>query len=442
MTVTHYEFDDDVKESIVALLCKDTDFCTKTEGLVLEDYFENEAEKVIVRIALRYFESYREAPTALVVKESIRELIIDKKLRKDLAIETVHKMKTCFEKEITSRAWILDNVCEFARQQAMINAIIQSSSLIEKTGDKSRFDKVKEIIDKANEVGSFVEEDDGDDYFEGIDKRTDERILSESGKLPPVGITTGIREIDEILAHKGYGRKELSVWMGPPKSGKSFALVQAGASAVLDGKNVLHVTLENSREICNMRYDSYFSKVAMNDRFKSPIAMKTGVLEAKRKSGILKVREFASGSFAPRDMRKLLDYYATKGIKFDLVVVDYFDIMRPDIIKENDLANHKSIWVTMRGIAFDWDLAMVTATQTNRTGATAAVARATDVAESFDKIRTADIVFSINRSDDEKAERKARIYLAAGRNQTDGVTVCVTQNLGIARSVDTVEGVE
>lgn len=444
MSTPVYEFDDEVKESIVSLLCKDTDFCKKTGGLIQDAYFDNDSEKILVRIAIRHFEKYDECPSDMVIKQTVMDLLKSKKIRKDLAIDLVHKIKSVFDLEVKNRSWILDHVCEFARQQAFENTLVEAATLIAKTDDKDRFDKISDNIIKAKEVGTIIEEDDEDDFFKGVEKRKQERLDVASGKLPPAGITTGIPELDGVLDHRGYGRKELSVWMGPPKYGKSFALIQAAASAVLAGFTVLHVTIENSRDVTNTRYDAFMSQIDIKKRYDKPheIASRVGSVASNPKTGRLFVREFPSGQFAPRDMRKLLDYYAAKGIMFDMVVVDYLDIMAPDVPNANELVNHKNIWVAMRGIAVVWNIAMVTATQTNRTGATAAVARATDVAESFDKIRTADIVFSINRSDDEKAEGKARIYLAAGRNQEDGAVISVTQNLGISRSVDKVESIE
>lgn len=438
-----YKFDESVQESIVAMLCRDPDFCKKTTGLIEPEYFEAEDERFLAKIAIDHFGKYDEPPGEIAMKQAIRNVILGKKIRKDLAVDVVKKLAAVFEKEIVNRKWILDNVCEFATQQAMTNAILRAADILAREDDPKRFEKASEAITRAAKIADYLETPEDDDYFAGIEERTNQRKAEEAGEMPASGITTGIPELDAVLDNKGYGISELSVWMGAAKIGKSFILVQAGGSAVIAGKNVLHVTLENSLKVCQNRYDAFFSEVAINDRFSKSDAMRDGVIKVRNSNpGILKIRWFPSGQFRPRDLVRLLEEYSSQGILFDEVVIDYLDIAEPDIRTDNTQENHKSLWVAARGIAGEWKFALVTATQTNRTGASSAVARSTDVAESFDKIRTADVVFSMNRTEDEKAEKKARIYLAAGRNQEDGITLNITQRLDIARSVYGVESVE
>lgn len=435
-----YDFEEGMQFEILTLLIKDTEFCGAVDGLIKSEYFENESAGIIANIASKYYAKYKKAIDYTALVDVIRKAIAAKKIRKDVVADIVKIVSDSKPYIVKDREYIMDGVAEFARQRAMEEALAQAADILSKTEDEKRFEKVDALVKKANDVGLNLDSGD-DNYFEGIERRTKERIEESKTGTGGGGISTGIKELDEVLSHKGWGKKELSVWMGPPKSGKSFALIQSGGSAVLEGHNTLHITLENSRKVTEMRYDAFFSEVPISERFRSPFKMAEGVERVRDapKRGDLRVQEYPSGQLTPRDVRRILDKYKQQGIRFDVVVVDYLDIMAPDIRSDNDLANHKSIWVDMRGIAQEFDVAMVTATQTNRTGATAVVARAVDVAESFDKIRTADLVLSLNRTDDEKAEGKARIYIAAGRNQKDSITLCVKQSLEISRAVSVVE---
>lgn len=435
-----YDFEIGMQFEILTLLIKDTEFCGAVDGLIQREYFESEAMGTAAHIASKYYEKYKKAIDYTAFVDILRKLAASKRLRRDVLVEIAQFIKDSKPYIVKDREYIMDGVAEFARQRAMEEALAKSADILSKTDDEKRFEKVDMLIKKANDVGLNLDTGD-DDYFAGIKRRTAERIEESKVGTGGGGITTGIKELNDILAHKGWGRKELSVWMGPPKSGKSFALIQSGGAAVLAGYNVLHITLENSRKVTEMRYDAFFSNVPMDERFTRPHAMEAGVTAVAEKAsrGNLRIQEYNSGQLTPRDVRRILDKYKQQGIRFDVVVVDYLDIMAPDFRSDNDLVNHKSIWVDMRGIAQEFDIAMVTATQTNRTGATAIVARAVDVAESFDKIRTADLVISLNRTDEEKAEGKARLYIAAGRNQADSFTIFVKQNLAVARAVEAVE---
>ncbi|BBI61622.1 hypothetical protein HSBAA_29280 [Vreelandella sulfidaeris] len=103
--------------------------------------------------------------------------------------------------------------------------------------------------------------------------------------------------------------------------------------------------------------------------------------------------------------------------------------MAPDFRTQDPIENSKSIYVGLRAIAMQYDVALLTATQTNREGARSSVATMTDVAEDFNKIRIADLVISINKTEEEKANQEARLYFAASRNQRSDITIRIKQDL-------------
>ena len=116
--------------------------------------------------------------------------------------------------------------------------------------------------------------------------------------------------------------------------------------------------------------------------------------------------------------------------------------MAPDYRTDNVIENSKEIYVGLRALAFEFDCAILTATQTNREGYKAAVAKAEHVAEDFNKIRTADVVISINSTEEERDQGEARLYFAASRNQESGFTVRVKQDLKKMQFITNVIGIE
>jgi replicative DNA helicase len=154
------------------------------------------------------------------------------------------------------------------------------------------------------------------------------------------------------------------------------------------------------------------------------------------------VHEFASSKFTPNSMQALIDRYKAKGIVFDLVVIDYLDIMAPNYRTQDSVENSKSIYTDMRAIALMEGFAMLSATQTNREGFKSTVAKAEHVAEDFNRIRIADLVISINITDEERSKNEARLYFAASRNQESGFTVFIQQDMATMTFIKSIIRVE
>jgi replicative DNA helicase len=443
-TPTSYEFDEETQTQIVSCLCRDTDFVNKTQGLVESAYFQNDVERLLVDLSLSFYEKYGEAPGKTAWAELIREASKAGRIRSDQRIDVVTKYKELHVVDVTNREWLLDKIEEFAQQQVLTAAIINAVPLLHKGGDPDRFIKIKKSLDKAFEIG-LKTSDESYNYFDKIEERTKERLEVAAGGRPKTGVTTGVKELDECLKlHLGWGRKELSALIGGAKSSKSFHLSFFAAKAVQDGKNVLLITLENSVDVTATRIDAFMSGVGISDQFALPNAMAAGVRAeaAKASMGILEIRRRPAGSFTPNDLKRLVDEYKTKGLRFDQIVIDYTDLMAPNHITNDTIANSKSVLVDVRQIADDENLAILTAFQSNREGHKSAVVRAENVAEDFNKIRIADLVLAINRTEDERAEGKARITFAAARNSADGYTLFVTQNLEHGMAIASVESVE
>lgn len=438
-----YEFDPATQTEIVACMVFDDDFVRQTDGLIKADYFIDDLERFFVDLALNHHEKYQESPSLVAVVEGIREALKNKRLREDQKDVAREKIKELKGLKVRSREWLLDKIAEFAKQQAIANAMARSIPLLMKGGDPERFTKAEGFLSEAFKIGLHTADEDYS-YFDHIEDRTKERLAVAAGGKPATGITTGVPELDNCLLHKGWGRKELSLFLGNAKASKSFLLTFCAGRAVQAGYNVLFVTLENSREIVSSRMDALMSGVGISEQYTAPHGMETGVKAEATKHGVGKlfIQEYPSGTFKPSDLNRLLDRFKTKGIKFDLVVVDYLDIAAPNIRSQNHLENSKSIFVDMRGIAQSEGFALLSATQANRSGANSAILRMDQVADDFSKIRTADLVLGLNRTEEERAEGKARITFVAARNNSDGSTLFITQDLDRGLGIKDVESVE
>jgi replicative DNA helicase len=432
-----FEFDDEFQSTIATLALRDSEFMRRASHLLKPEYFEQTGEAGVVELSLRYYERFKRVPDLSVFPTVIRDAIANARLRKDAAGEVVTAFKKLKDRSIADRDYVEEKVAEFARHQAVSQAILESVSLLE----KKKFDKIEAAVKGAIEVG-LNEADEGYDYFKEIESRTEERLDVASGKVAPRGISTGMLKIDEILYHKGWGRKELSLLMGGAKSGKTTAMITFAKCASLAGKNVLYITLEVAARIIAERLDATISQNLVKELGKNIHDIRTKVEALESRAGLLKIHEYPPGICTPNMIRSLLDRYKAKGVKFDLVVVDYLDIMAPNHRYNDPIENSKSIFVDMRGIAVQEDIALLSATQTNRDGFKSTVAKAEHVAEDFNKIRIADVVISINATEEERSKGEGRLYFAASRNQESGITVFIKQNLATMTFIEAIVRIE
>ncbi|WP_297478435.1 DnaB-like helicase C-terminal domain-containing protein [Ferrovum sp.] len=433
--VSKFEFDGPFQTRIASFAVRSNEFMRHASHLLKPEYFENEAEASIVSVILGYYQAYKSLPDVKIGIAILKDAIDSGKVRKDTASLIWPAYKQIMKEPLVGCEYVEEKLVEFVRHQAVSQAILRSVDLL----GKKKMAQIEKCIKEATSVG-LNEEGEGYDYFSRIHDRTAERLDDASGKKPPRGITTGIMKIDERLYHKGWGRKELSSIMGGAKAGKSLALTNFAKMASLKGHNVLFATLEVSARIVEDRLDASISDTLIKD-----VGKNIKDIEAKIsaiKAGKLLIHEFASGTLTPSALSSLLDRYRSKGMVFDLVVVDYADIMAPNYRTNDPIENSKSVYIDLRAIAFEFDVALLTATQTNREGFKSVVAKAEHVAEDFNKIRTVDLMISINSTDEEKKRGESRLYFAASRNQEGNYTIRVKQDMAKMQFITAVLGEE
>ena len=409
-----YDFGESIQSKIVALLLRDTSFAVRTYGLIKPEYFDSEINASLVAVGLDHFTRFKEAPgsaLAHVVKRAFEA----KKIRSDLLPEVVIQLKKLVVTPIGDREMVIAEISDFARNRAVEKAILTSAELV----SKKEYDKIQKLMSEALMVGAG-QEGNSYDYWAEIEHRTTERKDLLSGVRVRDGIPTGIEEFDKLLYHHGWGRKELSVMMGPPKGGKSMSLGDFGKQAALGGKNVIYFSCEVGAKIIADRVDASVSDMLIKLVGTNPFKVQEAVEAAQKRAGQYIIEEYASGSLKCSEVRRVLDRHRARGIIFDLIITDYGDIMAPENRSDVERENLRTIFIDLRAIAFDYNAAVLTATQTNREGAKASVARMTDVAEDLNKIRTADVVISINSTEPERLAGECRLFFAAARNSEDG----------------------
>ena len=436
--VKFVDFDDEFQAKIVAMLVRDSTFARRTEGLIKPSYFDSRAHGFIANIALAYFGKYKRAISEPhVVNMMLTGAKRAGKIRDDVLEECELALPDIFTTDISSRDFVIDQVGEFARHQAIQAAVLSGIELLEKH-ETGRFE---ELMLKAMQVKPHADSTPYD-YWSEIESRTQFRTDVKTGKIAPNGLSTGIKGLDAVLYHKGWGKRELTVFMAGAKKGKSFTIWDFGKLQTLQGRNVLGITLEVSKEILSDRLDASVADQLIDELNDHILDVHKSVSAMKGKVGKFMLHEYPTGTFTPNELESLIEMYKAQGIVFDCIVIDYLDIMAPNRWTNDEIANSKSVWVDTRAIAQREDLPIISATQTNREGHKSVTSKADQVAEDFNKVRIADLLISINATEEEIAKGEARMFFAASRNQKGEFSIRIKRDLSRGHAFKEVLGYE
>jgi len=433
--VKGYEFDQIFQKKIVGFVLRDQNFVERTDGLIQPKYFENPSDAALIDALQGYFKRYRAVPNISTFITYLKDTLALKKLSDADKKAIKGRLKEIWASGVSDKEYVIDKVADFARTRAMEEAIMASVPLLE----KKDFGKIEKLIREATLVGAKIGRG-GYDYFKEIDSRTELRKALLTGTVTYDSITTGYEEIDKHLYRRGWGRRELSILMGRAKFGKSMGLSDFAKNASMVGHNAIIFTCEMGADIYADRLDANFSETAMHVLGSKPSIVAKAIKEAEKKAGKLIIEDFPSNTLKPSMMRRVIEDYKSRGIKFDLCVMDYLDIFAPETPTGIPREDSRLIWLDARAIMQEENMAGLSATQTNREGAKATVAGATDVAEDYNKIRTADLVISGNATDAEIKAGKARLHFAASRNQKE-LTLDIEQDREMMKFIKRVVGV-
>ncbi len=419
-------FDHEFQLTVLAHMARDKKFMKRVGALLHADQFELQPVKTIAKIVKRHYEIYDEVPDPKVLVRQFKMECERGIIRDDLVDECKEVIRGVYGAELTAHEYLVSEVSTFAQHIAFDTAIEKALNFKEK-GD---FEKAKSVMAEALRVGS---NDQGDcyDFFENAEERRLQREAYALGTIERNGVPTGFEALDEILFHKGWGRREMTLLMGGLKSGKSIGLGFFACNAALAGKNALLVTLEVHKDIIASRSDAKFTSISMDDLEKQRDEVFNAVtaLSDSVKLGKYIIAERMGAPFTPQGLRQIIEDYRAKGIYFDLVALDYLDLARPSSSTNEPRHDEKLMYTDFRSLADEYDFALLSATQTNRTGMGNETATAVDVADNIEKLRIADLTISINATEEEKAKEECRLYMAASRNQAGSRTILVKQNL-------------
>ncbi|EOK5550473.1 hypothetical protein ACM6T2_005503, partial [Klebsiella pneumoniae] len=296
------EFDDDFQNRLAAYFCRDHEFLTRAGDLVAPNQFSNAANAILVNMVSGYFRMYKSAPSSAAILDMLKRAKRDKTIREEMFPDVVAAFKRVLSEKLSDTAYMVDQVATFAKSVAFDDALIKAAEMKEK-GD---FQGAMAIMAKVQQIGSN-EATGIYDYFASAAERYKAREYEASDDYVPNSITTGLPLLDRMLYQKGWAKREMVLFMGFAKSGKSTAMGEFSINATLAGYNVLYLSLEVHTSILSDRFDARLSETEMSKLVeqRDDVHRKLAELGATKGVGNLWVVERPSGSMSPADLDRM-----------------------------------------------------------------------------------------------------------------------------------------
>jgi replicative DNA helicase len=432
-------FDDAFQEQLAAHYLRDDVFVQSVGSLVEPDYFENETLAALVAVQKEYLNRYGACCTLKTFVQVLQRYITAKRVKIADMNEAKRLLGIIHKDPLKDRQFVIDTIAEFARKQALANATMVVVDALDKD-DASAINKALVVMEEAKGVGA-ADTRQAMDFAASRQDRQNKRAQRAAGSYTNGGITTGSPELDaKLTPHRGWGRRELSILMAPPKGGKTAGMIQFAKAAAEAGKNVFYASCEVSEEIIGDRLDANISAVPLKELEKRQGDVDSAVEKWERTQGLGKliVQAFPIRTLKVSELRRVLKKYEAQGINFDLIVVDYLGILKPEQHYNEKRHGLAEIGQDLRAVADDFNAAVLTAYQTNREGTKKAqrnVSDGTDAADDYEVVRTADALITINADEDMRANGEVLLYFSEMRNAESGIRLRFGQDLASARFI-------
>jgi len=377
-----------LEDTILTNLVFNEEYARKVLPFLKDEYFGTRSDKLLFESIYDFITKYNNLPT----KET---LIIELNNRKDINEEEFKAIKTTINgltPQESDIQWLFDTTEKFCKDKAVNNAVLNGIKILDGKDKERNAEAIPSILSEALAV-SF-DNHIGHDYIGDADDRY-EYYHKKELRLP-----FDLQYFNRITKG-GVPQKTLNVCLAGTGVGKSLFMCHLAATSILEGRNVLYITMEMAEERIAERIDSNLLDVTTDDLHALPKDMfDDRIKKLKSKSpGTLIVKEYPTASAHSGHFKSLLNELALKkSFKPDVVFIDYLNICASSRFKGGNISSYfyiKAIAEELRGLAVEFKLPIFTATQTTRSGFTSTDIGLEDTSESFGLPATADFMFAL-----------------------------------------------
>jgi replicative DNA helicase len=412
--------------TILKNLLNREEYTRKVLPFIKAEYFEERTDKVIFEEIGSFLTKYESLPLKEV-------LYIELEKRTDITedeFKLAEKLIESLDPSDVDFQWAIDITEEWCKERAIYLALMESIKIADGQDEKKSRDAIPSILSDALAV-SF-DNHIGHDYIDDYENRYAYYHKVESK------VAFDLEFFNKITAG-GVSNKTLNIALAGTGVGKSLFMCHVASSALVAGKNVLYITLEMAEEKIAERIDANLLNVNIREISELPkntFFKKIGSLR-NRTNGKLIVKEYPTASAHVGHFRGLLNELALKkSFKPDIIFIDYLNICSSSryrsAINVNSYSYIKAIAEELRGLAVEFDLPIISATQTTRSGYGNSDVELTDTSESFGLPATADLMFALIST--EELERMGQIMVKQLKNRYNDPTINKRFVVGIDRA--------
>ena len=400
-------------------------FCRKVLPFIKPEYFETHEERVVFDEINKYVQQYQTQPP-------LNAIAIECERRTDLSqdgFQSILDLLKMFTEDKIDFEWLINTTEKWCKDRAVYLSLLESIKIADgKDKTKSR-DAIPSILSEA--LGVCFDEHVGHDYIDDFETRYDFYHRKEE-KIP------FDLEFFNKITKGGLPSKTLNIALAGTGVGKSLFMCHVAASSLLQGKNVLYITLEMAEERIAERIDANLLNINIQQLVDLPKQMyETKIIKLAQKTvGKLIIKEYPTASAHSGHFTSLLNELALKkGFKPDIIFIDYLNICASSRYKGSIVNSYtyvKAIAEELRGLAVEFNVPIVSATQTTRSGYSSTDVDLTDTSESFGLPATADLMFALIST--EELEQLNQILVKQLKNRYNDPTMNKRFIIGIDRA--------
>jgi replicative DNA helicase len=402
------------------------DYARKVIPFIKNEYFEDPHQKIIFEEIFKFVQEYNQLATKEV-------LLIEVEKRSDVNEssfkELVHIIQ-CLEDVPVELGWLTDTTEKWCRDRAIYLALMESIHIADGGDEKKNRDAIPSILSDALSV-SF-DNHIGHDYLQDYEARYETYHRKEEK------IEFDLDYFNKITKG-GLPNKTLNIALAGTGVGKSLFMCHVASSVLLQGRNVLYITMEMAEERIAERIDANLLNVPIQDIVELPKNMFESKVNnlAKKTQGTLIIKEYPTASAHAGHFKSLLNELSLKkSFRPDIIFIDYLNICASSRYRGNSTVNSysyiKAIAEELRGLAVEANVPIVSATQTTRSGYGSSDVELTDTSESFGLPATADLMFALISTDE--LEELGQLLVKQLKNRYNDPTIHKRFIVGIDRA--------
>ena len=417
-----------IETNILSQLIHSEQYARKVLPFLKEEYFQTITDRLLVTKIKDYMEKYNVPPSkdALYI-----ELENTDSLSEADYSNTVSQVEQLKQDDDVNEQWLIDKTEEFCQEKAVYNAIMESIHIIDGKSKSKTKQAIPQVLSEALAV-SF-DNHIGHDFIEDYQQRFDFYHHKEE-RIP--------FDLDYMnrITKGGLPRKSLNIILAGTGVGKSLAMCHFAASNMMEGKNVLYITMEMAEEKIAERIDANLLNVKVDELINLPKDMYDKKIDdlRQRTPGRLIIKEYPTASAHSGHFRHLINELKIKrNFSPDIIYIDYLNICSSSRTKAiggtiNSYTFIKAIAEELRGLAVEKNVPIVSATQTTRSGFSSSDLGLEDTSESFGLPATADFMFAIINSDE--LEQLGQLMVKQLKNRYNDPTLFKRFVIGVDRA--------